>query len=216
MSAQQTKALIRVVEPVVVAGGAYFEGLSVRSAGRRRLVRVVVDEVGGLSLDRVAEISREVSRALDEQDVLGDLPYVLEVTSPGVDRPLTLPRHWEAAQGRLVRVRRRDDSEVTGRVVAVDDAGAELEVGGQVVRVGYAEVARALVQVEFSRIEDVDLGDEDEDADPDAALHAADADAAETAGTDRKGPGKKRGPREKRSGSRNRPGVEEPAPAVEE
>ena len=83
-----------------------LESVRVSVAGRRRLLRVVVDSDHGVSLDDAADVSRDVSAALlDATDVIGDVPYTLEVSSPGVDRPLTEPRHWRRAAGRLVRVK---------------------------------------------------------------------------------------------------------------
>ena len=93
------------IEPVVGAAGYDLEELVVTPAGRRSVVRVVVDRDSGVTLDDIAEVSRAVSAVLDENDGdLGRAPYVLEVTSPGVDRPLTEPRHWRRNTGRLVTV----------------------------------------------------------------------------------------------------------------
>jgi len=103
-STPDTDKIIRVVEPVVHALGMDLELVKVTSAGRRRLLRLVVDSDGGVSLDDAALASRELSAKLDASDVMGDMPYTLEVSSPGVDRPLTQPRHWQRAVGRLVRV----------------------------------------------------------------------------------------------------------------
>ena len=157
MSAAQAKALRSLAEPVVAALDCDLEDVVIRQAGRRRLVRVVVDHPGGLSLDLVADISRQLSRALDDGDILGQSPYVLEVTSPGVDRPLRLPRHWARAVGRLVAVTPRAGEPFEGRVLAADDDAATLEVGTTEQRVAYSDVARAVVQVEFTRIDDVEL-----------------------------------------------------------
>jgi Uncharacterized protein conserved in bacteria len=154
--------LIRLLEPVVVAEGLDLEDVTITPAGRRRLVRVVVDGDGGVSLDHVAEVSQAVSKTLDAHDaLLGSDPYVLEVTSPGVDRPLTQPRHWRRAKGRLVKVETVTGAPVEGRVLAADDSGVELEVAGATRRVEYQEVTRARVQVEFRRLDDA--GDDDGD-----------------------------------------------------
>jgi len=102
--APDTDKIIRVAEPVVHALGMDLESVKVTTAGRRRLLRMVVDSDGGVSLDDAALASRELSVTLDASDVMGDMPYTLEVSSPGVDRPLTEPRHWQRAVGRLVRV----------------------------------------------------------------------------------------------------------------
>jgi ribosome maturation factor RimP len=145
-----------VVAPVVAAAGLDLEDLSVTAAGRRRLLRVAVDRDGGVSLDDVAAISRRVSEVLDSSDVMGGLPYVLEVGSPGVDRPLTQPRHWRRAVGHLVQATMADGASVTGRVLVVDEGGAILDVPGGDHRVDFGSVVRAKVEVEFRRAGDGD------------------------------------------------------------
>lgn len=145
--------LLRLLEPVVADHGLDLEDVTITPAGRRRLLRVVVDRDGGVALDTVAEVSTAVSRALDDADAMGGQAYVLEVTSPGVDRPLTQPRHWRRAAGRLVKATLHDGSTVLGRVSAADDDSAALDVDGSSRRLAYAEVATARVQVEFKKEE---------------------------------------------------------------
>jgi ribosome maturation factor RimP len=140
-----------VLAPVVEAAGYDLEDVSVAQAGRRRLVRVVVDRDGGVDLDAVAEISRTASDALDAAAVMGETAYVLEVSSPGVDRPLSEPRHWRRAAGRLVRAPLTDGGEVVGRVVTADDDAVTLDVGGEQRDYGYGALGRGRVQVEFNR-----------------------------------------------------------------
>ena len=96
-----------VIRPVVAAAGMDLEAVRVTAAGRRRLLRVVVDRDGGVSLDDAAVVSRDLSAALDSVAVMGDFPYTLEVSSPGVDRPLTDRRHWRRAVGGWSRSRSR-------------------------------------------------------------------------------------------------------------
>src|SRR6185503_10759168 len=103
------------LEPVVAALGYDLEEVVVHRAGSRRLLRIVVDGDGGVSLDDIAEVSQAVSAALDENDQMGETAYDLEVTSPGVSRPLTEPRHWRRAAGRLVQVPLTAGGELTGR-----------------------------------------------------------------------------------------------------
>lgn len=148
-----TDDLLRaVIEPIVTADGLDLEELDVALSGRRRRVRVVVDADGGVDLEHCAALSRTISKALDESDVVGGGgQYTLEVSSPGVSRPLTLPRHWRRNTGRLVRVARVDGDQLDGRVVSADEHGAVLDVDGRQVTVPYAEVAKATVQVEFHR-----------------------------------------------------------------
>ncbi|MGY1694915.1 ribosome maturation factor RimP [Geodermatophilus sp. SYSU D00814] len=194
---QQDPAATRLagwIEPVVTAAGYDLEELVVTPAGRRSVVRVVVDRDEGVSLDDVAEVSRAVSAVLDREDgELGRAPYVLEVTSPGVDRPLTEPRHWRRNTGRLVAVTvgpAGAAEQVTGRVTAVDDAGVTLAVekpgkpGAKRKpptprQVPWAQLGAGRVQVEFGRpirddgaAHDEDLHDEDLHDDPaDEDLH---------------------------------------------
>ena len=144
--------LLTLLEPVVTGAGCDLEDVVVTPAGKRRLVRVVVDRDGGVSLDQVADVSRVVSDALDaDDDALGGAAYVLEVTSPGVDRPLTASRHWRRARGRLVKALLADGGEITGRVTAADDGTVTLDVGGQERSLTLAEIRRGEVQVEFDR-----------------------------------------------------------------
>ena len=127
-----TSRLIGWIEPVVTGAGYDLEELTVTAAGRRSVVRVVVDRDSGISLDDVAEVSRVVSEELDARDDgMGRTPYVLEVTSPGVDRPLTEPRHWRRNTGRLVTVAvgpAGSTEQLTGRVTQVTDDGVDLAV----------------------------------------------------------------------------------------
>jgi ribosome maturation factor RimP len=127
------------------------EAVEVTPAGKRRVLRVAVDKDGGVTLDDVADATREVSRVLDESDVMGEMPYTLEVTSRGVDRPLTLPRHWRRNADRLVKATLADGSSLTGRVVASSEESVTLDVSGEQHEVPYADVAKALVQIEFNR-----------------------------------------------------------------
>jgi ribosome maturation factor RimP len=138
-----------VIRPVVIAAGMDLESVRVSAAGRRRLLRVVVDSDQGVSLDDAAAISRKLSAALDAVAVMGDFPYTLEVSSPGVDRPLTDPRHWRRAVGRLVQVTAADSGSVSGRIAAADSDGVTLEIEGARHRFGYAALGAGAVQVEF-------------------------------------------------------------------
>jgi ribosome maturation factor RimP len=153
VSDQTRDRLVSELTPPLLEMGLDLEALDVTPAGRRRLLRVAVDKDGGVTMDDVADATREVSRLLDESDAMGEQSYTLEVTSPGTDRPLTLPRHWRRNQGRLVKVTRRDGGSVTGRVTSCDDAAATLDVDGVPQTLDYADVAKAKVQVELNRKE---------------------------------------------------------------
>jgi ribosome maturation factor RimP len=144
-------SLRRLLEPIATEHDLDLEEVEVTAAGRRRVLRVVVDADGGVGLDTVADLSTAVSSALDDGDVMGAAPYVLEVTTPGVDRPLTEPKHWRRARGRLVLAALADGTEVTGRVRDADDRGVRLDVAGDPRELAWDEVRRGTVQVEFNR-----------------------------------------------------------------
>lgn len=170
-----------MIEPVVNDAGYDLEDLSVSRAGRRHVVRVMVDADGGIDLDAVADVSRAVSAALDAaEETGGDIvagEYQLEVSSPGVDRPLTLPRHWRRNVSRLVKVTVRGatalpgqrgeqpagDRLLTGRVVAADDEGVQLETEDGRTSWAYAQLGPGRVQVEFTRL--AELGEADDEFD---------------------------------------------------
>src|SRR5215212_3076809 len=139
-SAMKDSQIAGVLTPVLAQFGLELEAVEVIPAGKRRLLRVVVDGDGpegtGPLLDDIAEASKAASAALDRADVGGSAAYTFEVTSRGVSRPLELPRHW-----------RRN----TGRIVSNTEDGVELDVGGEDLHVPFADVERALIQVELNR-----------------------------------------------------------------
>jgi ribosome maturation factor RimP len=150
--ASNRDTLLSTLEPVVTASGFDLEEVVVTPAGKRRVLRVVVDKDGGVDLDDIAGVSTSVSATLDESNAMGAVPYVLEVTSPGVDRPLTLPRHWRRATERLVRVDIAGiGSDRTVRVVTADDDGVLLDIDGAEQHVVWADLGRGRVQIEFNR-----------------------------------------------------------------
>ncbi len=152
-----------VIEPVVRAAGLSLEDVVVAPAGRRTVVRVVVDldddAIGSLDLDTVGEVSREISAALDEADPVHGV-YTLEVSTPGTDRPLTELRHFRRARTRLVRLVLTDGSTAEGRLVDADAAGYVLQdhEGGRRT-VEPASVVRGQIEVELTRLHE----DEDEE-----------------------------------------------------
>ena len=162
-----------IVEPLARGGGFDVEDLAVSRVGRRHVVRITVDADGGVSHDQLSDLSRVISAGLDAAESGGDGQhggeliagsYTLEVSSPGVDRPLTLPRHWRRNVGRLVRVS-VDGATVTGRVVAADDAGVTFTVDGQARTVAHDRLGPGRVQVEFARPDGDENGDENGDED---------------------------------------------------
>lgn len=157
MSTTQNERLRGLLEPLVSARQLDLEEIEVSRAGRRQVLRVVVDSDAGVELDAIAELSRVVSATLDETDAMGEGEYVLEVSSPGADRPLTEHRHYVRATGRLVKLQLQDGAPLVARILEVDDAGLDLEVPGvkgrkpTARRVEFADIAKARVEIEFSR-----------------------------------------------------------------
>lgn len=146
-----------VVRPAVEAAGLVLEDVAVAPAGRRTVVRVVVDldddAIGSLDSDTLGEVSREISAALDREDpVRGG--YVLEVSTPGTDRPLTEPRHFLRARTRLVRLVLDDGSVAAGRLVEVEPDALVLEREDGTRRVDRSRVVRGSVEVELRREEE--------------------------------------------------------------
>jgi ribosome maturation factor RimP len=139
---------------VIHASGMDLESVRVTAAGRRRLLRVIVDSDRGVSLDDAAAVSRELSLVLDSTGVMGDFPYTLEVSSPGVDRPLTEPRHWRRAAGRLVKATAADGGTLVGRVISADTDGVILDIEGDHRHFTYAKLGPGAIQIEFGRLPD--------------------------------------------------------------
>ena len=138
-------ALAPTIESNFKAIGAYLEDIQFVRAGKKSLLTVMVDSQSGLNLDQVTDISRVISDIVENLPVLGSTPFTLEVTSPGIDRPLTHPRHWRKNQKRLVRIVKTDGSVVEGRIGEVND---EFALVGDAT-VNYSEVKKALIQIEF-------------------------------------------------------------------
>jgi len=141
-----------VIEAVLSRHQIDLEEVKQTKAGSRLLLRVVVDGDGasgrGLSLDEVAAVSRQISQALDDSDVMVDRPYVLEVGTRGVDRPLTKPAHWRRNAGRLVKISRPDTEPVIARIESSTDQAVTLSDGQTV---PFAQITKAVVQVEMNR-----------------------------------------------------------------
>ncbi|WHM36224.1 ribosome maturation factor RimP [Streptomyces sp. BPTC-684] len=157
MSTTQSERLRGLLEPLVSAKDLDLEEIEVSRAGRRRMLRIVVDSDEGVELDTCAELSRAVSDALDESDVMGDEEYVLEVTSPGAERPLSELRHYVRATGRLARFTLAEGGELVARILNADEDGLDLEVPGvkgrkaTARRVAFADIVKARVEIEFNR-----------------------------------------------------------------
>src|SRR6476661_6216194 len=168
----EAERLYALLEPAVLANRLYLEDVSIHVAGANRVVHVVVDlpqeETGGVGLDVIADISKELSDILDSDPSTDSPPYDLEVSSPGVGRPLTEPRHWHRARGRMVSVNVIQGENVTGRISSVDNAGVTLipEIAvkkgmkpkqGDPVKLPFDKIRSGKVEIEFSRLDEAGL-----------------------------------------------------------
>ncbi|GGT41844.1 ribosome maturation factor RimP [Streptomyces chromofuscus] len=172
MSTTQSERLRELLEPLVTSQGLDLEEIAVDSVGRKRVLRVVVDSDSGADLDSIADVSRALSARLDETDAMGAGQYTLEVGTPGAERLLTQHRHYVRATGRLVRFQLAEGGELVARILTVDDEGVDAEVPGvkgrrpTARRLAFEDIAKARVQVEFSRKDKQDEKDmtEEEEA----------------------------------------------------
>jgi ribosome maturation factor RimP len=147
--------ITELIQPVVEKAGFFLEDVHVVSPGKHRIITCIVDGQTPLNLDQVTSVSRDISELLDAAAFLDETPFTLEVTSPGVDRPLTLERHWRKNINRLVKVVKLDGSVVNGRVTSVEDSHAFLteDIKGKSKEhtVEFADIKRATVEIEFNR-----------------------------------------------------------------
>jgi ribosome maturation factor RimP len=139
------QAITAEIAPIVEASGNYLEEVLVTPVGKSRMISIIVDNEKHLNLDQVTAISREISEAIETLEALGDNPFTLEVTSPGVDRPLTLPRHWRKNIGRLVKAAMNDDTVVEGRIS--DPTESSVSVGEKLLN--FSDIKKALIEIEF-------------------------------------------------------------------
>ena len=136
------------VTPALSALGFYLEDVTITSAGRRSMLTVIVDGDNHLSLDQVTTATKGISEIVEGIQSLGQTPFTLEVTSPGLDRPLTKPRHWRKNLDRLVKVILLDGKEVKGRVKYVTESDTTLDE--QVIN--FTDIKRATLEIEFKQV----------------------------------------------------------------
>jgi ribosome maturation factor RimP len=137
--------IAEAITPTIENSGAFLEDVTLVRAGKKSLLTVVVDNETGLNMDQVTEISRNISELVEALPEMGSTPFTLEVTSPGIDRPLTLPRHWRKNKGRLIKVTKIDGTVVEGRVG--DSGESSVMIDG--IEIPFAEIKKAIVQIDF-------------------------------------------------------------------
>jgi ribosome maturation factor RimP len=152
-----TDQIAQLVTPAVQAQGFFLEEVLLVSPGKHRIVTCIVDGQSSLNMDQVTAVSRAISELLDEAAFMGEAPFTLEVTSPGVDRPLTKPRHFAKNVDRLLKVVRNDGEVVTGRISGNTETELTLSVTEKKevkeVVIALADIKRATVEIEFNRKE---------------------------------------------------------------
>ena len=145
------------ITPALHKAGYFLEDVNLVSPGQHRIVTVIVDGESALNLDQVTVASKLVSELLDEATFMGETPFTLEVTSPGIDRPLTLPRHFAKNIDRLLKVTKTDGVVVTGRILSNSESDLTLSVAEKKdvkeVVISFADIKRAQVEIEFNRKE---------------------------------------------------------------
>jgi ribosome maturation factor RimP len=136
------------ITPALEALGFYLEDVTIISAGRRSMLTVIVDGDTHLSLDQVTSATKAIGEIVESVQSLGETPFTLEVTSPGLDRPLTKVRHWQKNINRLVKVVLLDGSEIKGRIIDVSEVSARVDEKN----INYSDVKRATLEIEFKPV----------------------------------------------------------------
>jgi ribosome maturation factor RimP len=136
------------ITPAIESLGFYVEDIAITSAGKRSMLTVIVDGDTHLSLDQVTVATKAISEIVENLPTLGNNPFTLEVTSPGLDRPLTKPRHWQKNKDRLIKIVLNDGKEIKGRIK--ESTQTAVTVDEKVIN--FADVKRATLEIEFKQV----------------------------------------------------------------
>jgi ribosome maturation factor RimP len=139
----QITTFTEVIKPIVESSGYFLEEITL-AGGSPKVLTVVIDSVDALTLDQVTVVTKEISAAL------ADTPHTLEVTSPGIERPLILARHWRKNLGRLVKISLHDGSLLSGRIREVSETAATIDDNS----IEYSTIKTALIEIEFVSLKD--------------------------------------------------------------
>lgn len=146
-----------LITPALTSAEYFLEDINIVTPGKHRIVTIIVDGEKALNLDQVTVATKLISELLDEASFMGETPFTLEVTSPGIDRPLTLPRHFAKNHDRLLKVTKNDGEVVTGRITAntENDVTLTVAVKKELVEhvISLTDIKRAVVEIEFNRKE---------------------------------------------------------------
>lgn len=133
------------IRPTIEASGNYLEELTITTAGKVKILTVIVDSDSHLNLDQITGVTKEISEIVEGLAELGENAFTLEVTSPGIDRPLTKPRHWRKNFDRLVKITMTSGKDIEGRIGEATEA--TVLVGDQ--KVSFEDIKRAVLEIEF-------------------------------------------------------------------
>ena len=133
------------IRPIIEASGNYLEEITITSAGKVKILTVIVDSDSHLNLDQITAVTKEISEVIETLEELGDSAFTLEVTSPGIDRPLTKPRHWRKNFDRLVKITMTSGNDIQGRIGEATETN--VLVGDQ--KVSFEDIKRAVLEIEF-------------------------------------------------------------------
>ena len=133
------------IRPIIEASGNYLEELTITSAGKVKILTVIVDSDSHLNLDQITAVTKEISEVIEALEEVGDSAFTLEVTSPGIDRPLTKPRHWRKNFDRLVKITMTSGQDIQGRIGKATET--TVSIGDQ--KVSFEDIKRAVLEIEF-------------------------------------------------------------------
>ncbi|CAN2235481.1 ribosome maturation protein RimP [actinobacterium SCGC AAA044-D11] len=133
------------IRPIIEATGNYLEELTITTAGKVKILTVIVDSDAHLNLDQVTAVTKEISQVIEELPALGETAFTLEVTSPGLDRPLTKPRHWRKNLDRLVKITMTSGQVIEGRIGAATETSVLVDEN----TVSFEDIKRAVLEIEF-------------------------------------------------------------------
>ena len=139
--------IAQVISPIIESNGNYLEEVKVANLGKKKLITVIIDSDTHLNLDQVTAVTRSISDAIENLASLGTTPFTLEVTSPGIDRPLTLPRHWRKNIGKLAKIDLGEGKSIESRILSVTEDSVILESG----EVKFAQIKKATLVIEFKK-----------------------------------------------------------------
>jgi ribosome maturation factor RimP len=145
MNMPMNEEISAAIRPIIEATGNYLEELTITSAGKVKILTVIVDSDAHLNLDQVTAVTKEISLVIEELPVLGDTAFTLEVTSPGLDRPLTKPRHWRKNLDRLVKITMTSGQLIEGRIGAATETSVLVDEN----TVSFEDIKRAVLEIEF-------------------------------------------------------------------